>query len=96
MGDIIVTPETIKMATDYQQTYNTPQGFKVFHDLLIKNYFFSELKAREEMTKRNVIIRMLQNMGAIQMGRTTRPITAAILKAAIDHPFKVSKPKEGR
>lgn len=73
---------------DYQAAFSTPALTRILADILTKNYFFSECKTEEERIKRNVAVKILEDMGVLQH-QTIMPITIALIDIAKKYPIKL-------
>lgn len=81
-------------ANDYRNLFSSRTGRRVLADLLTQNYFFSEIKNDEERVRRNMAIKILEDMGVLQE-KTIKPITDALVNIAKKYPIIIKGEKHG-
>lgn len=77
-----VTPQ------DYLATFSSSSGARVLTHLLAEFGFFEEADTEEERIQRNIMIRLLRNMGVFQK-KNFQVIAGAFVNIANAYPLKI-------
>lgn len=87
--------DILELRQHYRNTFDSPSGRVVFHDLLLRSSFFDRIEPddKESIGIRNMMLDVIKILGAY--GENPKRVSEAIATALFQQPIKEYKEYDG-